>query len=218
MRWLQAILPKEERFFTLFAEHAFSVVRGAEALRAGLAGVEALAEKLRQVMDCEHEGDRIIITREVLLATRRSFITPFDRGDITRLILDDVHLAEIVQHPKVELYAVHDEDGREVGILELDFREPHECELAFIGLVPELAGQGLGKWLLAEAVGRAWREGVDRVHVHTCSLDHPAALAAYRRAGFIPYKRAVERFPDPRLLGILPRESAPQIPLFGTLT
>jgi len=136
----------------------------------------------------------------------------------SRLILDDVHLAEIVQHPKVELYAVHDEDGREVGILELDFREPHECELAFIGLVPELAGQGLGKWLLAEAVGRAWREGVDRVHVHTCSLDHPAALAAYRRAGFIPYKRAVERFPDPRLLGILPRESAPQIPLFGTLT
>jgi len=127
----------------------------------------------------------------------------------SRLILDDVHLAEIVQHPKVELYAVHDEDGREVGILELDFREPHECELAFIGLVPELAGQGLGKWLLAEAVGRAWREGVDRVHVHTCSLDHPAALAAYRRAGFIPYKRAVERFPDPRLLGILPRESAP---------
>jgi len=136
----------------------------------------------------------------------------------SRLILDDVHLAEIVQHPKVELYAVHDEDGREVGILELDFREPHECELAFIGLVPELAGQGLGKWLLAAAVGRAWREGVDRVHVHTCSLDHPAALAAYRRAGFIPYKRAVERFPDPRLLGILPRESAPQIPLFGTLT
>jgi GNAT superfamily N-acetyltransferase len=136
----------------------------------------------------------------------------------SRLILDDVHLAEIVQHPKVELYAVRDEDGREVGILELDFREPHECELAFIGLVPELAGQGLGKWLLAEAVGRAWREGVDRVHVHTCSLDHPAALAAYRRAGFIPYKRAVERFPDPRLLGILPRESAPQIPLFGTLT
>jgi hypothetical protein len=54
----------------------------------------------------------------------------------SRLILDDVHLAEIVQHPKVELYAVHDEDGREVGILELDFREPHECELAFIGLVP----------------------------------------------------------------------------------
>jgi predicted phosphate transport protein (TIGR00153 family) len=89
MRWLQAILPKEERFFALFVEHAVAVVSGAESLRAGLAGAEGLADKLRRVMDCEHEGDRI--TREVLLAVRRSFITPFDRGDITRLIqsMDD---------------------------------------------------------------------------------------------------------------------------------
>jgi GNAT superfamily N-acetyltransferase len=136
----------------------------------------------------------------------------------SRLILDDPHLAAIVQHPKVELYSVVDESGGELGMLELDFREPHECELAFIGLVPELAGQGHGRWLLAEAVRLAWREGVSRVHVHTCSLDHPAALSAYRRAGFTPYKRAVERFPDPRLLGILPSDCAPQIPLLGTPT
>jgi len=134
----------------------------------------------------------------------------------SRLTLDDAHLAEIVQHPKVELYTVLDENEREVGMLELDFREPHECELAFLGLIPELSGKGHGKWLLAEAVNRAWREGVDRVHVHTCSLDHPAALAAYRRAGFKPCKRAIERFPDPRLSGILPRDCAPQVPLLGT--
>ena len=134
----------------------------------------------------------------------------------SRLILDEAHLAEIIQHPKVELHSVRDENGREVGMLELDFRQPAECELAFIGLVPELSGQGHGRWLLAEAVSRAWREDVRRVHVHTCSLDHPAALAAYRRAGFTPYKRAIERFPDPRLLGILPKECAPQIPLLGT--
>jgi GNAT superfamily N-acetyltransferase len=135
----------------------------------------------------------------------------------SRLLLDDAHLAAIIQHPRVELYAVRDEAGREVGMLELDFREGHECELAFIGLVPELSGKGHGRWLLAEAVRRAWREGVDRVHVHTCSLDHPAALSAYRRAGFTPYKRAIEHFPDPRLLGVLPRDCAPQIPLLGTL-
>ena len=134
----------------------------------------------------------------------------------SRLTLDDAHLAEIVQHPKVELYTVLDENEREVGMLELDFREPHECELAFLGLIPELSGKGHGKWLLAEAVHRAWREGVDRVHVHTCSLDHPAALVAYRRAGFKPCKRAIERFPDPRLSGILPRDCAPQVPLLGT--
>lgn len=135
----------------------------------------------------------------------------------SRLTLDDAHLASILQHPKVELDAVVDESGAEVGILELDFREPHECELSFIGLTPELSGKGHGRWLLAEAVRRAWREGVERVHVHTCSLDHPAALTAYRRAGFTPYKRAIERFPDPRLTGILPRDSAPQIPLLGAL-
>ena len=135
----------------------------------------------------------------------------------SRLILDDAHLAEIIQHPKVELYSVTDATGGEVGMLELDFRTAGECELAFIGLVPELAGQGHGRWLLAEAIRRAWREGVDRVHVHTCSLDHPAALTAYRRAGFAPHKRAVERFPDPRLLGVLPPDCAPQVPLLGTL-
>ena len=135
----------------------------------------------------------------------------------SRLILDDAHLAAIIQHPRVELYAVRDEAGREVGMLELDFREDRDCELSFIGLVPELSGKGYGRWFLAEAVRRAWREGVDRVHVHTCSLDHPAALSAYRRAGFTPYKRAIERFPDPRLLGVLPSDCAPQIPLLGTL-
>ena len=134
----------------------------------------------------------------------------------SRLILDDAHLASIIQHPKVELYSVLDENGREAGMVELDFREAGECELAFVGLVPELSGKGHGRWLLAQAVSRGWREGVDRVHVHTCSLDHPAALAAYRRAGFTPYKRAIERFPDPRLLGVLPKSCAPQIPLLGT--
>jgi GNAT superfamily N-acetyltransferase len=134
----------------------------------------------------------------------------------SRLTLDDEKLRSIIADPKVELFAVVDGNGRDVGMLELDFREPGECELAFVGLVPELSGLGHGRWLLAEAVSRAWRERVERVHVHTCSLDHPAALAAYRRAGFVPFKRAIERFPDPRLAGILPKTSAPQVPLLGT--
>ena len=134
----------------------------------------------------------------------------------SRLIMNDNDLAAIIQHPKVELFAVQDGNGRDVGMLELDFRQAGQCELAFVGLIPELTGMGHGRWLLEEAVRRAWREGVKRVHVHTCSLDHPAALGAYRRAGFVPYKRSIERFPDPRLAGILPKDSAPQIPLLGT--
>jgi len=135
----------------------------------------------------------------------------------SRLIMDDAKLAAIIDDANVDLFSVVDESGSEVGMLELDFREAGECELSFVGLVPELSGQGHGRWLLAEAVSRAWREGVTRVHVHTCTLDHPAALGAYRRAGFTPYKRAIERFPDPRLLGIFPRDCAPQVPLLGTL-
>lgn len=134
----------------------------------------------------------------------------------SRLVLEDERLTAILSDPNVELYAVRDLAGRDLGMLELDFREEGQCELAFVGLIPELSGKGHGRWLLAEAVRRGWRDGVSRVHVHTCSLDHPAALSAYRRAGFIPYKRAIERFPDPRLLGILSRDCAPQVPLLGT--
>ena len=136
----------------------------------------------------------------------------------SRLIMDDARLLAIVGHPDVHLYSVVGEDGRTCGMVELDFRVSGECELAFIGLVPELAGRGHGRWLLAEAVRLAWRPGMNRVHVHTCSLDHPAALAAYARAGFEPVKRAIERFPDPRLLGILPLDCAPQVPVLGTVT
>jgi GNAT superfamily N-acetyltransferase len=136
----------------------------------------------------------------------------------SRLVMDDTALAAIIQHPNVELFAVQDGNGRDVGMLELDFREADECQLAFVGLVPQLSGLGHGRWLLEEAVRRAWRDSVNRVHVHTCSLDHPAALAAYRRAGFTPIKRAIERFTDPRLIGILPKDCAPQIPLLGTPT
>lgn len=133
----------------------------------------------------------------------------------SRLVMDDFELDTIIAHPKVELFAVRDAES-DVGLVELDFRAHGECELAFIGLVPELAGQGHGRWLVAEAMRLAWHEGVKRVHVHTCTLDHPAALPAYQRAGFVPIKRAIERFPDPRLTGILPCDCAPQVPLLGT--
>ena len=135
----------------------------------------------------------------------------------SRLALSDTDLAAIIGHPEVHLYEVAAVEAV-VGMLELDFREPGQCELAFVGLVPELSGQGRGRWLLAHAVRLAWRDGVKRVHVHTCTLDHPAAVAAYRRAGFVPYKRAIERFTDPRLTGDLPPDSAPHWPLLGTLT
>ena len=101
-------------------------------------------------------------------------------------------------------------------MLELDFREPGECELAFVGLVPELSGQGHGRWLLAEAlrlrVARRRSPG-PRPHLHARSSGGARRISLAPASS--PFKRAIERFPDPRLLGILPRDCAPQIPLLG---
>lgn len=134
----------------------------------------------------------------------------------SRLELDDTALKAIIDDPKVRIWAAVDRRGIEIGILELDFRESGQCEVAFFGLVPELTGKGHGKWLMAMALQAAWGEpGVARVWVHTCTLDGPGALAFYIKSGFLPYQRQIETFPDPRLRGLLPPDAAPQIPLIG---
>lgn len=127
----------------------------------------------------------------------------------SRLTFDDARLGAEMG----EVHAVVDAAGIEVGLVELDFRAPGECLIKFLGLVPELAGKGHGKWMFAMTLALAWRPGVRRVRVNTCSLDHPAALKAYLNAGFRAVRRAFESFPDPRRLGLLPRDAAPQIPL-----
>ncbi|MGA9007010.1 MAG: DUF47 family protein, partial [Xanthobacteraceae bacterium] len=87
--WFQSLMPKEERFFKLFEKHAAIVVAGAEALRGLLQGGETIEAYCKQVFQREAEADDV--TREVLLAVRRTFITPFDRTDIQDLIssMDD---------------------------------------------------------------------------------------------------------------------------------
>lgn len=129
----------------------------------------------------------------------------------SRLAMDDGALAAIVHDPAVEVYAVT-VDGVETGLLELDFRTLGACELAFVALAPEWTGRGHGRALLAAALDLAWRPGVARVHLQTCTLDHPAALPAYLRAGFVVGGRAVETFPDPRVSGVLETGCAPQVP------
>ncbi len=127
----------------------------------------------------------------------------------SRLVMDDAILAANMG----EVDAVIDRAGVEVGLIELAFPAEGECLISFLGLIPELAGKGHGDWLFAQVLALAWRKGIERVKVNTCTLDHPAALPAYLKAGFRAYKRAFEHFPDPRLLGLVPRDVAPQIPL-----
>jgi uncharacterized protein len=84
LRWFQALLPKEDRFFELFAAHSHIVVAGAQGLRALLEGGDVVPKYYRVVMDREQDADDV--TRNILIAVRRSFITPFDRGAIKDLI------------------------------------------------------------------------------------------------------------------------------------
>ena len=127
----------------------------------------------------------------------------------SRLTMDDAALMAAIG----EVYAIEDRRGVEVGMIELDFATAGECLIRFLGLVPELAGKGHGGWLFAQLLALAWRPKVARVHVNTCSLDHPAALPSYLKHGFRAYRRTFESFPDPRLAGLLPADVAPQIPL-----
>jgi GNAT superfamily N-acetyltransferase len=130
----------------------------------------------------------------------------------SRLAMAEDALRRILDDPAVAVHAATDRAGIEIGMVELDFRRPGTCELSYFALVPELTGMGHGAWLMGQALALAWRRDVTRVWVHTCTLDHPAALGFYRKHGFVPYKRMVETFADPRVAGLLPADSAPHIP------
>ena len=130
----------------------------------------------------------------------------------SRLKLNNDDLASIIRNPAVELYAVETE-GSDTGLLELDFRVAGECELAFFGLIASSRGKGLGRWLMNRAIERAWSRPIRRFWVHTCNLDHPDALLFYIRTGFRAFRRQLEIADDPRVVGLLPRTAAPQVPL-----
>ncbi len=131
----------------------------------------------------------------------------------SRLELETPELDAIVNHADIAIHAVEDRQGIEVGFIELDFRQAGDCEIQFFGVVPELAGKGHGRWLMRQTLALAWRKDVRRVHLHTCTMDHPGALGFYRAMGFVPRARAIEINSDPRLTGLFPRDCAPHVPI-----
>lgn len=132
----------------------------------------------------------------------------------SRLIMKDEDLAAILGNPAIETYALL-RDGQALGLLELNFADLPNCELAFYGLVPSAIGKGLGRALMDESIRRAWAKPITRYWVHTCTFDAPQALPFYIRSGFTPYARMVEIHDDPRLIGKLARDASPQVPLLG---
>lgn len=102
--------------------------------------------------------------------------------------LADEALAAIIQDEQVEVYVLY-LDGAPAGYAELDRRRPSEVELAYFGLIPDYIGLGVGGYMLDWAIETAWSRPIERLWVHTCTLDHPAALPVYQKAGFTPYKQ-----------------------------
>jgi GNAT superfamily N-acetyltransferase len=130
----------------------------------------------------------------------------------SRIRMPDAELSAIIHSPLVEVYTLEHE-GRDEGLLELDFREAGQCELAFFGVTAKLIGSGAGRWLMNRALELAWSRPVGRVWVHTCTFDHPAALTFYQRSGFRAFRRQIEVADDPRLDGTVPRGVARHVPV-----
>ena len=106
---------------------------------------------------------------------------------LSRRKLPDEELAAILNDPRNELYVLN-VDGLPAGFAELDCRQPGEIELVQFGLLPDFIGQGLGKWFLQWTINQAANDQPRRLWLHTCTLDHPAALPTYRKAGFVQYR------------------------------
>ncbi|MFT4161680.1 DUF47 domain-containing protein [Shinella zoogloeoides] len=110
------LMPREDRFFDLFEQHSRTVVGAAESLRTLLAGGPDMEKHCDRIVELEHQADEI--THEVLQAVRRSFITPFDRGDIKDLIqsMDD---AIDMMHKTVKTIRLYEQTSFQPGMQEM---------------------------------------------------------------------------------------------------
>ena len=79
-------------------------------------------------------------------------------------------------------------DSTPAGFFELERHDDRSVEIVYFGLAPAFVGRGFGKHLLASAAQAAWAFGAERVWLHTCTLDSPAALPNYIARGFEPFK------------------------------
>lgn len=100
----------------------------------------------------------------------------------------DGEIARNLADPAVSVHFLY-WDGRPAGFFELRRHAGDDSvEVVYLGLLPEYVGRGLGRHLATVAMLRAWSLEPSRVWLHTCTLDHPAALPTYQAAGLVPYK------------------------------
>jgi uncharacterized protein len=170
LRFFQALMPREEKFFVLFDRHAHIIVEGALALRDLLEGGQGVPEACRRII--AHENDADVIAREILIRVRRTFITPFDRGDIVDLIglLDDT----IDQMQKT---------AKAISVFQVPDFQPHMRQMGDIILrSAELTVEAVGLLgAMRENVGRinAITEEITRLEEHADELNDAGIRALF---------------------------------------
>ncbi|MET4067157.1 hypothetical protein ABID58_001940 [Bradyrhizobium sp. S3.2.6] len=100
---------------------------------------------------------------------------------LSRLRMNDAQLAAIIQAPGIEIYALV-VDGRDEGLLELDFRDPGQCELVYFGVTAGLIGTGAARFLMNRALERVVWRCASRLgaHLHLRSSVGSRVLSALR--------------------------------------
>lgn len=201
LRWFQALMPKQGRFFEQFEEHAATLVAGADALARLLQGGSDIQSHIDTIRDREHDADDI--TRDVLQDVRRILITPFDRTAITGLIaaMDDA-IDQMNQTAKA------------IQLFELDRFEPQmrdmsgiivEAARVTVEMMPRLRNIGDNATRILELTARLVQiEGhADEIHDAGLKAIYRSATEAQQPMQFVVHReiyghleRVVDRFED----------------------
>lgn len=132
----------------------------------------------------------------------------------SRLIMAEPDLLALIADPDTGIDVLEDRSGP-IGLVETVRQGPDEAKIAFFGVVAEAQGTGAARFLMRRTLQRLRADGVERVWLHTCTFDHPAAMRFYLGEGFRAFRVAVEIADDPRLNGLVPRSAAPHIPVIA---
>lgn len=107
---------------------------------------------------------------------------------VDRLGWTNEQIRAYISQPSITLWVLYCA-GAPGGYFELRQSEDNSVEIAYLGLLEEFIGRGLGKYLLTNAAKQAWEKTTSRIWVHTCTLDHPAALSNYLNRGFKQFRQ-----------------------------
>jgi ribosomal protein S18 acetylase RimI-like enzyme len=104
----------------------------------------------------------------------------------------DERWRSIVESDRLRTWVAYDR-GTPAGYFELQKQAGDEVEILYFGLAEAFIGKGYGGYVLTRAIEEGWSWGAQRVWLHTCTLDHPSALANYRARGFEVYEEREEQ-------------------------